>query len=160
MKLQIQFIVNKREYQLEVEPQDTLLEVLRDQLKIKSVHRGCEEGECGACTVLLNGEPVYSCLTLAVQADGAEIKTVESLLKDGEVHPLITSFVENNAVQCGYCSPGVLMTAYYLLNNSETLTDKDIRKGIEGNICRCTGYVNIVRAIKSAKEKKNSGTWW
>jgi carbon-monoxide dehydrogenase small subunit len=160
MKLALQLEVNKKQYRLEVEPRSTLLEVLRDHLKIKSVHRGCEEGECGACTVLFNGEPVYSCLTLAAQAEGAKITTVEGLLKDGEPHPLMKSFLDNHALQCGYCTPGFVLTGYYLLNSSGELTDEEIRKSIEGNICRCTGYVNIVKSIKAAKEQKDAGNWW
>lgn len=160
MRVPIEIKVNIKLYKLEVEPRATLLEVLRDELKIKSVHRGCEEGECGACTVLLNGNPVYSCLVLAPQVDGAEITTVEGLLKDGELHPLMLAFIENHAIQCGYCTPGVIMTAYYLLNNLRDFTDENLRKGIEGNLCRCTGYVHIIKAIKAAKRYKDSGNWW
>lgn len=160
MKVPVQLKVNKKEYKVEVEPRSTLLEALRDQLKIKSVHRGCEEGECGACTVLLNNEPVYSCLTLTVQTEGAEITTIEGLMKDGVLHPIMKSFLDNCGLQCGYCTPGFILTAYFVLNNSETLTDEEIRKSIEGNICRCTGYVNIVKSIKAAKEEKDSGKWW
>lgn len=160
MKVPIEIKVNGKPYTLEVEPQHTLLEVLRDELKIKSVHRGCEEGECGACTVLLNGEPICSCLALAPQVDGAEILTVEGLLRDGELHPLMSAFVENQAIQCGFCTPGMVITAYYLLNTLNEFTDEDLRKGIEGNLCRCTGYVHIVRAIKAAKSLKDTGNWW
>jgi carbon-monoxide dehydrogenase small subunit len=160
MKVPVETRVNNKPYKLEVEPRFTLLEILRDELKIKSVHRGCEDGECGACTVLLDGKPVCSCLVLAPQVDGAEITTVEGLLKDGELHPLMMAFVENHAIQCGYCTPGVIMTAYYLLNNLTEFTDEEIRKGMEGNLCRCTGYVHIVKAIKAAKESKDSGNWW
>ena len=160
MRAPIQLTVNNKEYRLEVEPRTTLLEVLRDQLKITSVHRGCQEGECGVCTVLLNGEPVYGCLTLAVQADGAKITTVEGMIKDGELHPLMKSFLENHGMQCGYCTPGVLLTAYSLLNNSEKISKDEIRKGIEGNLCRCTGYVNIVKSIEAAADEKISGNWW
>ena len=160
MKAPIQLTVNQKEYALEVEPSAMLLEVLRDQLKLKSVHRGCLEGECGVCTVLLNSEPVNSCLILAVQADGAKIITLEGLLKDGELHPLMKSFVENLGFQCGYCTSGFLMTAYSLLNNSKKPTEEEIRKGIEGNLCRCTGYVNIVKSIEAAAKEKDSGNWW
>jgi len=160
MKVPVRFKVNKEEHKLEVDPRTTLLELLRNQLKIKSVHRGCEVGDCGACTVLLNGEPVYSCLTLAVQANEAEITTVEGLMKDHELHPLMKSFLENRGLQCGYCTSGLLMTAYFLINNLGELTEEEIRKGIEGNICRCTGYMGIVKAIKAAAEGKNSGNWW
>jgi len=160
MKDAIQLTVNKKNYEVEVDPRFTLLDLLRDQLKIKSVHRGCEEGECGACTVLLDGEPVYGCLILAFQADGAEITTVEGLIKDDELHPLMKSFLEHHALQCGYCTSGFLMTAYSLVNTSERLTEEEIRKGIGGNLCRCTGYVNIVKAINAAAKEKGSGNWW
>lgn len=160
MKVPIETKVNNKPYKLEVEARSTLLDILRDELKIKSVHRGCEDGECGACTVLLNGKPVCSCLVLAPQVGGAEITTVEGLLKDDELHPLMLAFVENHAIQCGYCTPGVIMTAYYLLNNLTEFTDEELRKGIEGNLCRCTGYIHIIKAIKTAKEYKDSGNWW
>jgi aerobic carbon-monoxide dehydrogenase small subunit len=160
MIVSIRLKVNRKEYDLKIEAQTTLLEVLREQLKIKSVHQGCQEGECGVCTVLLNGEPIYSCLTLAVQADGTEVTTAEGLLKDGQLHPLMESFIENYAFQCGYCTPGFIMKAYYMLNQWDDLTEEAIRKGLEGNLCRCTGYVNIVKAIQDAAEKKRSGNWW
>lgn len=160
MKVPVETKVNGKLYKLEVEARFTLLDILRDELNIKSVHRGCEEGECGACTVLLNGKPICSCLVLAPQADGAEVTTVEGLLRDGELHPLMLAFVENHAIQCGYCTPGVIMTAYYLLNNLMEFTDEDLRRGIEGNLCRCTGYVHIIKAIKAAKRYKDSGNWW
>jgi carbon-monoxide dehydrogenase small subunit len=160
MKVPIETKVNNKTYKLEVEARFTLLDILREELKIKSVHRGCEHGECGACTVLLSGKPVCSCLVLAPQVDGAEITTVEGLLKDKELHPLMMAFIENHAIQCGYCTPGVIMMAYYLLNNRPEFTDEELRKGIAGNLCRCTGYVHIIRAIKAAKEYKDSGNWW
>lgn len=156
----IRLVVNKREYEMDVEPRTTLLELLRTHLNMKSVHSGCGEGECGACTILFNGEPVCSCITLAVQADGAEVTTLEGLLKDGQLHPLMKSFLENYGQQCGFCTPGVLMTAYSLINRSEHLTEEEIRKGIEGNLCRCTGYVNIVKSIDAAVREKASGNWW
>lgn len=156
----IEIVVNHTPYKLEVDPRATLLDVLRDELKIKGVHRGCEEGQCGACTVLLNGEPVYSCLILAPRVDGARITTVEGLLKEGKLHPLMTAFLENHAMQCGYCTPGVLMTAYYLLNTLKEFTDDELREGIGGHLCRCTGYVNIIKAVKAAKSYKESGDWW
>ena len=160
MKSTIEITVNNSIMQLEIDSGMTLLALLRDELKIKSVHRGCGEGECGACTILLNGDPICSCLTLAVQADGASVKTVEGLSKDGTLHPLAVSFVNNNASQCGYCTPGVIMTAYALLEGAADLREDDIRKGIEGNICRCTGYVNIVEAIKAAAKERKAGRWW
>lgn len=160
MKVPIEIKVNDKLYKLKVQPRATLLDILRDELRIKSVHRGCEEGECGACTVLLNRKPIYSCLVLAPQVDGAEITTVEGLLKGDELHPLMLAFIENHAIQCGFCSPGVIMTAYFLLNNLREFTDEDLRRGIEGNLCRCTGYQHIIKAIKAAKGYKDSGNWW
>ena len=160
MKVPIETKVNGKLYKLEVETRTTLLDMLRDELKIKSVHRGCEEGECGACTVLLSGKPVCSCLVLAPQADGAEITTVEGLLKGDELHPIMQAFIENGAMQCGFCTPGIIITAYYLLNNLAEFTDEDLRRGIEGNLCRCTGYTNIIKAIRAAKRYKDSGNWW
>lgn len=160
MKTTIRLTVNKRSYELDIEPRLTLLEVLRDHLKLKSVHRGCMEGECGVCTVLLNGEAVNSCLVLAVQVEGTEITTLEGLLKDGEMHPLMESFIDKHGLQCGYCTSGMIMSAYSLLEHSENPTREEIAKSIEGNLCRCTGYLNIVESIEAAKEKKGSGNWW
>lgn len=160
MKVPIETKVNGKLYKLEVETRITLLDMLRDELKIKSVHRGCEEGECGACTVLLSGKPVCSCLVLAPQVDGAAITTVEGFLKGDELHPLMQAFIENSAMQCGFCTPGIIITAYYLLNTLAEFTDEDLRRGIEGNLCRCTGYTNIIKAIRAAKRYKDSGNWW
>jgi carbon-monoxide dehydrogenase small subunit len=160
MNVPIEIHVNGRTHSLDVPANTTLLELLRDHLDVRSVHRGCDEGECGACTVLLNGEPVYSCLTLAVQAHQAHILTVEGLSRDGEMHPLVRSFLDHHGVQCGYCTPGMILTAYSLLSRQNDLTEDEIRKGIEGNLCRCTGYVNIVKAIQSAAEAKDKGSWW
>lgn len=160
MKVPIKIKLNGKLHKLEVEARSTLLDILRDELKIKSVHRGCEEGECGACTILLTGKPVCSCLVLASQVDGAEITTIEGLLKDDQLHPLMLAFIGNHAMQCGFCTPGVIMTAYYLLNNLTEFTDEDLRRCLVGNLCRCTGYVHIIKAIKAAKEYKDSGNWW
>lgn len=161
MKVAVQLKVNNEEVRVEVEPQMTLIELLRDQLKVMSVHRGCEEGECGACTVLADGEPLYSCITLAVQADGMEIRTVDGLSQGDEMHPLNKAFLENHGSQCGYCTPGFIMTAHSLIDKSEgELTETEIRKGLEGNLCRCTGYVNIVKGVKAAQKEKDAGNWW
>jgi aerobic-type carbon monoxide dehydrogenase small subunit (CoxS/CutS family) len=160
MKSFVAITVNHKLREIEVEHGLTLLEMLRDVLKIKSVHRSCGEGECGACTVLVDGQAVCSCLTLATQADGKQVLTLEGLIRNGQSHPLMTAFANQNAVQCGYCTPGIIMTAYALINDNDTLTDETIRKGIEGNICRCTGYVNIVQAIREAAKSKNDGLWW
>jgi len=160
MPILVQCRINYRSYQLEVEPQETLLEVLKNKVKINSLHRGCEQGECGACTVLLNGKPVCSCLVPSLRADGGEILTLEGLQREGELHPLLESFIEQSAIQCGYCTPGMILTAYYLINHLTDFSDEKIRKGLEGNLCRCTGYVNILKAIKAAKKEKDSGHWW
>lgn len=160
MSVSMRIVVNEVEHRLDVEARATLLDVLRDQLKIKSVHRGCEIGECGACTVLVDGEPVYSCITLAAQADGKHITTVEGLMKDGEPHPIISSFVDQYGLQCGYCTSGFILTAYSLINKGEHLDEKSIRSGLAGNICRCTGYVNIIKSVEKAVKAKDEGNWW
>ena len=160
MKIPLKFKVNHKDYRLQVESNRTLLDVLRLELKIKSVHRGCEEGECGACTVLMNGRPVCSCLVFCPQCDKAEILTLEGLLRDGELHPIMTAFADHYAIQCGFCTPGMIMTAYYLVNHLEDFTEENIRQGIAGNLCRCTGYVNIIEAIQVARRFKDAGNWW
>jgi aerobic-type carbon monoxide dehydrogenase small subunit (CoxS/CutS family) len=160
MKILIELKVNHHLYKVEVEPQETLLDVLKEKLKINSVHRGCEEGQCGACTVLLNGKPVCSCLIPSAQIDGRDVLTLEGLNRNGEFHPLLEAFVENYAIQCGFCTSGMIMTAYYLLNHLTDFSEETIRKGLEGNLCRCTGYVNIIKAIKAAQKEKEAGRWW
>ncbi len=162
MKVAINLKVNHKDYRLDIDSRTTLLEVLRNELAFQSVHRSCEEGECGACTVLFNGEPLNSCLMLAVAADGAQIITTEGLMRDGQRHPLMDAFVDLHGMQCGYCTPGMLMTAYAFIEKTagHSLTDEQIRKGIEGNLCRCTGYVNIIKAIRQAKKAKEAGNWW
>lgn len=162
MKVAVNLSVNHQNYQLDIDSRATLLEVLRHELALQSVHRSCEEGECGACTVLFNGEPVNSCLMLAVAAEGAQIITTEGLVRDGQRHPLMDAFVDLHGMQCGFCTPGMLMTAYALIERTapQSLTDAQIRKGLEGNLCRCTGYVNIVKAIQTAQKAKETGNWW
>ena len=162
MEVAVNLRVNRKEFSLSIDSRATLLEVLRNNLSLQSVHRSCEEGECGACTVLFNGEPVNSCLMLAAAADGAEIITLEGLVLDGKRHPLMDAFVELHALQCGYCTPGMLMTAYAFIEKhaGQSLSDQQIRKGIEGNLCRCTGYVNIVKAIREAMQARDAGNWW
>jgi len=148
--------VNGQPYEADVEPRTLLIDMLRDNLGITGPHIGCDTGHCGACTVILNGRSVKSCMVLAVQADGSEILTVEGLEKDGQLHPLQEAFWENHALQCGYCTPGQLMSAYFLLGRNPNPSEDEIRKAIEGNLCRCTGYVNIVKAIKAAALKMSS----
>ncbi len=145
--------VNGQWYEADVEPRMLLIDFLRDVLGFTGPHIGCDTGHCGACTVIMDGRSVKSCMVLAVQADGSEILTVEGLEKDGKLHPLQEAFWENHALQCGYCTPGMLMSAYFLLSRNPNPSEEEIRKGIEGNLCRCTGYVNIVKAIKAAAQK-------
>jgi aerobic carbon-monoxide dehydrogenase small subunit len=125
---------------------------IRDDLDLTGTHVGCDTGNCGACTILLDGRAVKSCMLLAVQADGAKVTTVEGLAQDGEETPLQRAFSEHHALQCGYCTPGMLLSATHLLERNPSPTEEEIRRGIQGNICRCTGYVNIVKAIQSVAE--------
>ena len=134
----------------EVEARRLLVHFIRDDLGLTGTHVGCDTGNCGACTVLLDGTAVKSCMLLAVQADGASIETVESLAAEGELHPLQQAFSDHHALQCGYCTPGMLMSAKHLLDHNAEPTENEIRRAIQGNICRCTGYVNIVEAIAAA----------
>ena len=143
--------VNGREVTAQVEPRRLLADFLRDDLDLHGTHLGCEHGVCGACTVLLDGEPVRSCLILAVQADGAEITTVEALASETALHPLQEAFREHHALQCGFCTPGFLVTALAVLRDRPDLADEaEIRETISGNLCRCTGYQNIVDAVRDA----------
>ena len=144
--------VNGELHTVPVKSHHTLLTVLREQLGITSPKRGCENGECGACTVLYDGKPVNSCMVLAVEAEGHVIETVESLAKNGELHPLQKSFIEHNAVQCGFCTPGMLMSAKGLLAENPHPTEDEIKHALAGNLCRCTGYVRIIDAIKDVAD--------
>lgn len=151
-KISISLSVNGKLYKREVEPRLLLVQLIREELLLTGTHIGCDTTYCGACTVLLNGEPVKSCTVLAVQADGGEIRTVEGLEQDGKLHPLQQAFSEHHALQCGYCTPGMLMSSTYLLENNPNPSAEEIRKGIQGNLCRCTGYKNIFSAITAAAE--------
>jgi carbon-monoxide dehydrogenase small subunit len=135
-----------------------LVHYLRDALNLTGTHVGCDTGQCGACTVLLNGQPVKSCMVLAVQADGAQVQTVEGLARNGEYHPIQTAFWEKHGLQCGFCTPGMMMAAVGLLQRSPNPTDAEIREQLEGNLCRCTGYQNIVAAVRSAAEAMGAGS--
>jgi len=146
----ISVTVNGKAYSGEVEPRTLLAHFLRDSLRLTGTHLGCVVGRCGACTVLWNGTPVKSCMVFAVQAAGDEIVTVEGLARDKRLHPLQEALWKNDAVECGYCTPGMLMSAYGLLSKSNKPTEEQIKKAISGNLCRCTGYGNIVAAIKEA----------
>ncbi len=145
--IEIKMTVNGREYAGRVEPRLTLADFLRGDLNLTGTHLGCEHGVCGACTILFNGEAVRSCLLLAVQADGADLMTVEGLAQGDQLHPLQLAFQENHALQCGFCTPGFLMTAYAFLKDTPNPTQEQVRQGISGNICRCTGYAPIIQAI-------------
>lgn len=149
MKHEVSFIVNGQSYSVCVEPNKSLLSVLREDLYLTGTKEGCNVGECGACTVIMNGKAVNSCLIPAVECAGAEIMTVEGLMKeDGSLDPLQQAFIDLGAVQCGFCTPGMLMSAKALLMQNPHPTEEEIKTAIEGNICRCTGYLPIVRAIK------------
>jgi len=142
--------VNGENFEREVDARRLLIHFIRDDLDLTGSHIGCDTGNCGACSVLVDGALVKSCMMLAVQADGAKIETVEGLAQDGELNALQQSFSDHHALQCGYCTPGMLMSATALLRENGSPSDEEIRRGIQGNICRCTGYVNIVEAIKAA----------
>ena len=147
--MQVSFSVNGRRERIDVEPRRTLADALRDDLELTGTHLGCEQGVCGACTVLLDGEPVRSCLMLAVQADGSALTTVEGLAGD-ELHPLQQAFADCHGLQCGFCTPGFLISALHLLTENPDPSREEIRAGLSGNICRCTGYVGIVDAVRQA----------
>jgi aerobic carbon-monoxide dehydrogenase small subunit len=147
----MQLTVNGRAYERTVEVRMTLADFLRDELNLTGTHLGCEHGICGACTILFDGEAVRSCLLLAVQADGANLMTVEGLAQGDDLHPLQRAFHENHALQCGFCTPGFLMTALAFLQDIQDPTEAQVREAISGNICRCTGYTPIVQAILQAR---------
>jgi aerobic carbon-monoxide dehydrogenase small subunit len=150
--MDVKVTVNGETYERDVEPRKLLIHFLRDDLDLTGSHIGCDTGNCGACSVIADGVLVKSCMMLAVQADGATIETVEGLAQDGELNGLQKAFSDHHGLQCGYCTPGMLMSATALLRESPHPSEDEIRKGIQGNICRCTGYVNIVKAIKAAAE--------
>jgi aerobic carbon-monoxide dehydrogenase small subunit len=153
MKHDIKVTVNGEVKQVQVESRLLLVHLLRENLRLTGTHIGCDTTHCGACTVLLDGEPVKSCTVLAVQADGAQITTVEGLEQNGKLHPIQEGFWEKHGLQCGYCTPGMMMTGCALLARNKSPTEPEIREAISGNLCRCTGYVNIVKAIEYAAEK-------
>jgi carbon-monoxide dehydrogenase small subunit len=157
LKHAINVTINRQPYQGEVESRKLLSDFIREDLGLTGTHVGCEHGVCGACTVLLNGEPVRSCLMFAVQANGAELKTVEGLAPSAtELHPLQEKFWELHGLQCGFCTPGILLTAQALLKEIPDPTEEDIREWISGHLCRCTGYQNIITAIQAAASRMNN----
>ncbi len=153
MKERVSLTINKTPYTLEVEPRTLLVYAIRELLNMTGTHVGCDTSSCGACTVLMNGKAVKSCTVLALQADGAEIITVEGLASDSELHPVQEGFKEEHGLQCGFCTPGMMMVSCDILENEEELDEDKVRKLLKGNLCRCTGYQNIVKAIMYAKEK-------
>ncbi len=156
--LTVTLTVNGKAYIAHAEPRMLLSDLLRDQLRLTGTHVGCEHGVCGACTILMDGRPVRSCLVLGVQADGTQIRTVEGLAgEDGELHPLQLGFWEKHGLQCGFCTPGMLMTACHLLENNANPDREEIREAISGNLCRCTGYQGIVDAIEMAAKANREG---
>ncbi|MCZ6879253.1 MAG: (2Fe-2S)-binding protein [Acidobacteria bacterium] len=153
----IEVTVNGDSYHRQVEPRRLLSDFLRDDLNLRGTHVGCEHGICGACTVLVNGETARSCLMFAVQANGAQITTVEGLAQNGELHPVQQGFWENHGLQCGFCTPGFLLTAYELLERNPDPTEQEVRVGLSGNMCRCTGYQGIIKSVLAAAKKMRKG---
>ena len=147
--------INGELYEREVDARRLLVHFIRDDVDLTGTHVGCDTGNCGACTIQLDGQAIKSCMMLAVQADGASIRTVEGLSADGELNALQQSFSDHHALQCGYCTPGMLMSASHLLEQNPHPTEEEIRKALQGNICRCTGYVNIVEAVKAVGEARS-----
>jgi carbon-monoxide dehydrogenase small subunit len=154
MKHPIRITVNGETHDLSVQPGETLLDLLREELGLTGTKRGCDNGECGACTVLLDGQPVNSCLVLAVEADGKELLTIEGLADGAQLHPLQEAFIREGAVQCGYCSPGMILTAKALLDEKPRPTEAEVKKAIAGNLCRCGAYQKIVKAVFSVANRR------
>jgi len=149
--------VNGKVYKLQLEPRVTLLDALRNHLNLTGTKKVCNRGECGACTVLMDGKPVYSCMMLAVDAEGHDIVTIEGLAKDGKLHPVQEAFVEHDALQCGFCTPGFIMAAVGFLNQNKAPSPEDVRKALAGNICRCGVYPRILAAVLDAAKRMRSG---
>ena len=156
-KVTITVNVNGVEHHEEIEPRLLLVHFLRETLRLTGTHIGCDTSHCGACTVVLDGKPIKSCTAFAVQADGRSVMTVEGLEQDGKLHPLQDGFFQEHGLQCGYCTPGMLMTGYAFLKSNSDPTEDEIRHAISGNLCRCTGYVNIVKAYQYAAQKMREG---
>ena len=152
-KHRIKLTVNGAAHEAEVESRLLLVHFIRENLRLTGTHIGCDTSHCGACTVHLDGEPVKSCTVLAVQADGCKLRTVEGLEQAGKLHPVQEGFTEKHGLQCGYCTPGMMMTSVALLERNKSPSEQEIREAISGNLCRCTGYLNIVKAVQYAAEK-------
>ena len=151
----VQLTVNSKEYKVEVNANETLLDVLREKLRLTGTKKGCDAGECGACTVLVDGQPMLSCLLLAIDCGGKDILTIEGMAnpKTGELHPIQRAFIEHDGLQCGFCTPAMILSAQALLSTNISPTEEEIREAIDGNICRCTGYVGIIKSISAAAEE-------
>ncbi|MBW2058048.1 MAG: (2Fe-2S)-binding protein [Deltaproteobacteria bacterium] len=157
MKRELRIRVNGDLYHLFVEPHRTLLEVIREEIGLTGTKKGCELGECGACTVLLDGRPVNSCLVLAHEADGREITTIEGISRGGDLHPIQRAFVEHGAIQCGFCTPGMIISTKALLDRDPKAGRREIRNALKGNLCRCTGYIKITEAVEAAEDMMEEG---
>ena len=151
-KLEVHYTINGRPYEAYIEPHLTLLEVVRDELRLVGSKEGCGTGDCGACSMIVNSKLVSSCLMLAPQADGAQIVTIEGLAQDGRLHPVQQAFIDKGAVQCGFCTPGMILAGKALLDHNPSPSEQEIKEAIAGNLCRCTGYTKIVEAIAAAAE--------
>jgi len=145
--------VNGQQYERRINPRTLLVDFLRDELGLTGTHIGCDTGHCGACTVMLNGVTVKSCLLLAAQANNSELKTIEGVAVNGKLHPIQEAFLEHQALQCGYCTPGMILSSIFLLQRNPNPNEEEIKRSIEGNLCRCTGYLNIVKAVRAASAK-------
>mgnify|MGYP003321910111 CR=1 FL=1 len=155
--MEVSMTVNGTTYTNDVEPRTLLVHYLRENLRLTGTNVGCDTSQCGACTIHVNGEAVKSCTMFAVQADGSEITTIEGLAKDGELHPVQKAFWENHGLQCGYCTPGMIMAAVEMLGNNPNPNEEEIRNGLEGNFCRCPGYHNIIKSVKAAADSMKGG---
>jgi len=154
--MEISIKVNGKEYTKDVAPMTTLVQFLREHMSLTGTHIGCDTSSCGACTIIMNGDAVKSCTILAVQANGAELTTIEGMSTNGELHPIQAAFKEHHGLQCGFCTPGMVMTAADILKNNPNPSEEEIRHGLEGNFCRCTGYHNIVKSIQHASQTLNA----
>ena len=155
MKKEIEFSVNDKSIRLSVDGNQTLLDLLREQLDLTGVKKGCDHGDCGACTVLMDGQPVNSCLVLAAEVEGRNITTIEGLVQGDKLHPVQEAFVNHNAIQCGFCTPGMILMAFALLKENPDPTEEEIRQYLQGNLCRCTGYKKIIQAIRTVATTSN-----
>ena len=155
--MKVSMHVNGVDHEHDVEPRTLLVQHLRENLRLTGTHVGCDTSQCGACTIHVNGEAIKACTMFAIQADGAEITTIEGLATNGELHPMQKAFWENHGLQCGYCTPGMIMASVDMLKNNPNPTEEEIRHGLEGNFCRCTGYHNIVKSVKAAAESMQGG---